>query len=972
MARNRNRNSRDNNSGIDGITNIVGDIGEANIAIQNTFGNTLFGGYGGQQNTNKQRINNAKTDYTVNKYENLAERDDNKTRVDYAKTDYFEARYGRLTTKEQVDEINYLENGGINGRNMGGNANQTFPKYSSNIPPRDRIIAQGYNNAYNQPSAPYNNIDGFLTAQETRRGLDNSGLTSNPAALQDFANDLQAITGRNLTYVKNGQTMLSMDNVAAALTEYARRNPQINLAALERGDPNAWQALDAFLDSDAQRFGRGAGNTIASAPVQDPSLPNQIPAPTITYAPDEKIADRIGMLLAEELEQVRVKARQEGKTKLEADKLAADKAQEMSNQITAALQAKGIKVVGNPIDELSGYIAAEKPKLAAILRNENTPTAEAAKALRQATGELQTEATRALTIAQINGSQVPAQNGQANNQNVVNQAVNNNVSNPAQEERMLLASLERGESIDKVSDIKKHLNDLLKLKGEQRFKEDDNVNEPRFIATLNQTLKQNLDPRTYNDTLNGGAFTVKGTLELIERNMGNRADVERNRARFEEGFKDGASEQVILYGMNKEQRVELMQNLHTLGYKGDAKTGFSADDRLTAYLSDKLYNQGNFRTAPKSVQDFIKDVEAGNYKDGFPLTDPSNASQMREVMDYVQKSVNLDLAKKANGLPVGVANVNSSTVAAVANNITPQQEQATQPATTTPTAPALGDGGATHYESTLGTVVDSSRWAENMFETSKENEKQRLIRDIVTASRNNNPEFVNFHKDFVAKNKAAIDAEIKRQNERNDVALQNLAEEQKANKVSDVKVPEQKSEVSKNPPSITVPQTPTPQKPATPTNNNAEAKIAENINKLLPNIPKKDLENVEAKLPDFLKANNIVTTGDKAKDLAAYLQKNEPKIAAELAKENPDINKIGGDLMKLVEKIQQTAPAAPTLLEEEMNRNSVIVNNNSMMRALQQAQGTLPSTVTGGKEANGVQLAGVPNNRTNAAGIGVL
>jgi len=591
MARNR-RNSRDNNSIIDGITNIIGDIGQANIEIQNTFGNTVFGGYGGQQNTNSQRINDAKTDYTVNNYDNKSRRDDNRSEVDDARTGALSAKWRGKETQYNLKEMDMLDD----VRVISGGFQ---PKYTSRITQSEGNESQHYDNQHRNRTAQYNNIEGLLTAEETRRGLDTSGLTRRPADLQDFANDLQAITGRNLTYVKNGQTMLSMDSVAAALTEYARNNPQINLAALEAGDAGAWQALDAALDSDSRRAGRIDSVSPRQDQNLDPTLPNQIPAPTKTYAPDEKIADRIGELIAEELATIK------------DPKERAAKAQEISNQIAAALQAKGIKVEGSPIYELSGYIAAEKPKEAEALRNGTKE--EAARALRKATGELQTEAARALTIAQINGQQVPAQNGQPANQNGVNQGVNNNVSNPAQEEKLLVDSLERGESIDKVSDIKKHLNDLLKLKGDQRFKEDDNVNEPRFIATLNQTLKQNLDPRTYNDTLNGGAFTVKDTLELIEKNMGNRADVERNRTRFEEGFKDGAAKQIIHATLNEngqDGHIKLQQDLRKIGYDKQ-----SLEASLTAYLGDKLYNQGNFRTAPKSVQDFIKDVEAGNYKD---------------------------------------------------------------------------------------------------------------------------------------------------------------------------------------------------------------------------------------------------------------------------------------------------------------------------------------------------------------------
>jgi anti-sigma28 factor (negative regulator of flagellin synthesis) len=928
-------------NGIDNITEQVGKIGKLSTGLQNTFGINATNGYDQRRNTSNFNVAQAKDSYTINNYDNRSRRDDNKTERDDDDT-YLNKRRSRALGSQwdlRGTEAQIREMDTISGNSYGRYGNN-YPQYTSRITQRDRNDSEYYNRqyrggnnfAYNQPA--YDNIEGLLTAEETRRGLDNSGLTRRPVDLQDFANDLQAITGRNLTYVKNGQTMLSMDSVAAALAGYTR-NRGIDLAALERGDAGAWQALNAALDEDEQalggRYARNAGNNPVQNLPLDPTLPNQIPAPTKTYAPDDKTSQRIGELIAEELAAIK------------DPKERAAKAQEISNQIAAALQAKGIKVQRNPIDELSGYIAAEKPTEAEALRNGTKE--EAARALRKATGDLDAEATRALTIARIN----TPQNGQTNNRAVAN----NNVSNPALEERMLLASLERGESIDKVSDIKKHLNDLLKLKGEQRFKEDDNVNEPRFIATLNQTLKQNLDPRTYNDTLNGGAFTFKGTLELIERNMGNRADVERNRARFEEGFKDGAAKQIIHATLNEngqDGHIKLQQDLRKIGYDKQ-----SLEASLTAYLGDKLYNQGNFRTAPKSVQDFIKDVEAGNYKDGFPLTDPQNAAQMREVVDYVRDSINLDLAKKERGLPVGRV-VASSTVAAV------QPEQATQPPTTTPTAPA---GGATHYERTLGTVVDSSRWAENMFETSKENEKQRLIRDIATASRNNNTEFVNFHKDFAEKNKAAIDAEIKRQNERNEDALKKLAAQEAANKA--LKVTEQKSPVSENPPSRTAPLTPV-EKPQSTTpaqlskteavpSNAPNAELVKGINTIMKN------RNVTpeqiAEIKKALESKSYkVEAGQEAEAIAKFVQQNYANKVEDLKRGDT------GAAMYIIQELQKQEPAVPTPTNKNPDVPTTIpvniaqkpqIDNKSLQMALNQFNTEAPplaSTITGGQNVN--------------------
>jgi hypothetical protein len=985
------------NNGIAGITSQIKEISGLSTQVQNTFGWNVTDGYDQQKNTARhQKI--VSTDDLMserNRTRFLQEKEkqfalaggDMDSRFNPVYTNDVYGEVERKRAKNERDTDRFREEGeGRRGRH--GYNEQPYPEYRFRGSQQDQRIATYYNDqyrnggnnyAYNNPPAQYNRpaqyntIDGMLTAQETRKGLDCAGLTRNPAYLLDFASDLQAVTGRNLTYDKNGQPMLSMRETASALNEYLSRpevRGKINIQALEAGDPHAWQALDAFLDSDMRRMAP-RGNTPGQDQNIDPRLQTQItpPAPTKTCPPDEKISQRIGELIAEELAAIK------------DPKERAAKAQEISNQIAAGLQAKGYKVQGNPIDELSGYIAAEKPKYAELLRNGTKE--EAAKALRQATGELDSEATRALTIAKINASQTPMQNtsphnGQVNNQspntNTPNQGqgANNVVSNAAQEEKLLVASLERGQSVDRISDIKNHLN---KITG-SKFKGDDNVNEAGFIPALNQALKQNLDNPTYRDMLTGGAFTAKGTLELIEKNMGNRADVEQNRKRFDEGFKDGAAKQIINATLNEsgqDGHIKLQQDLRKIGY--DSQRGLEGS--LKEYLGDKLYNQGNFRTAPESVRNFIKDVEAGNYKEGFPLTNPSNAAQMREVVDYVQDSVNLDLEKQKRGLPVGKA----------ANVATPVNEQQkpnvvvpTQSAVTAQTpnqnkTPVSGDGGAVVDDSVYGKVRASGLniFMQNESERGMQNGK---ISNLATATRYNRvDEIINNSKytDTYNNNQPEIKAEIKRQNERNEVALQNLEAQRKTTQTSDVNVPEQKSEISNNPPKIvlppltfvppvpmaeqkppvenkiqTQPTNPKQQTNVTPPANSSNTELVDGINKLLVVVP----ADQKGKIAEELQKRGItVEPGKEAEAIAEFVQKNYPDKVEALKKGEM------GAAMSIIQELQKQPAVVPQKNNEPqpvqpVSANNIVPVSDNMSKALSQAKssGVNSSTVNGGAQ----------------------
>jgi hypothetical protein len=874
------------------ITRNIGDLNDLNEGFDDLVGTQVFNGRTNQQSDARHRRRVSTDDVRTAR---------NTTRIMQEEERQVAIAGGDMDSRFNPVYVDAVENRGSGIINRGN-----YGDYTPRVPANRRAQSDEYMQAYRQQypqqySRPtYNPIDGILTGPETSTGLRNGGLTGNITELKEFAAEIEALTGRKVTYVEGGEMKLSMVNLGSALTDYVHNNPQIDMAALEAGDPSAWQALQAFVKSDAARLGlsNGRDGVIQTPPTGDITLN---PA-TRSYDADQAVITRMGELLKD---------------------VPLEQRQQMSAQATAALRALGVKVEGSPIEELSGWIAKERPDLAEKIRKGNL--ADAAAALRQATGELETEANRELDLARVRTRTAQS----AQNPNAAQQP------QTVLTEAELLRSLESAEMVGKVSDIKQHLN---KLTG-SNFSNDDNVREPGFLQALTQTLNRNLDQQTLRDLERGGAFVVEGTFQKVEENMRNRGNVEQQRERFEAGFNEGATTQITRALLNEggqEAHVQMQQNLRALGY--DSTQGLTGS--LRDYLSDKLYNQGNFRTAPPEVQQFLKDVESGQYNDSFPLANQENSRQMDRVLEYVQNNINLDLAKKEQGLPVGRdANVNPSpNDVAVPNAQNPNA---------VPSQNANDQSQETSYDSTVRTYLttqEQTNLARLRQEQAVQNEHERDIRNMAMAIRQRGYEdpFVIANQELLNKERPAIEAQIAEQNRMNTIRLDLAATEQRttATQVQQVSNVQPQAVtpavpvapvaiVSENPPAVTAPQTQpvTPQTPTTPTNDPAAqvAKIESNLEKFLPSIPADKLAEIKEKLPDFFKKNGIIPSGDIEKDLARYIQANEPKIAAELSKDNPNLELITNDLRDLLKKIEsiptqsQTTPApatvAPTTVE---------------------------------------------------------
>ncbi len=472
---------------INGISDITGQLGQVSglgTQIQNTFGGSGFGGFDHQQNSGRHGA-------TMAGYRRDTASANKSARKDEAAYDMIDRRDqdGTLALNGNLDATtpeSLLPRGRRRGYE-GGHYEQR-PRYSSRFDNYDygQNYPQNPQPIYSQPvvyAPPVpqpNPINGFLDGGETKRGLANSGILNNPTALADFAADVAKVTGCPVTYVTaDGKTMLSMDKLAAALNTYAKTKP-IDFSALERGDAQAWQALDAALDVDAG--GQQVGSS-QSAPSVAPAQPQ----PTITYPRDEKVEGRIAELLQNE---------------------SLEKRKKMAEMATAALKELGIKVEGSPIEELSGWITDKKPLLAERMRSGNL--ADAAAALRQATGELESEATHHRRLRIIKTPDAPAA-----------------AACPAPPELLQLTPqdlnkamlLSGHETTDRVSRMKGGLNRMLNLEGDNKFNNRNDEIDSRFLTELSGLANKNLDQKTIKAIKDGAPFSFSDTFQTLEKNF---------------------------------------------------------------------------------------------------------------------------------------------------------------------------------------------------------------------------------------------------------------------------------------------------------------------------------------------------------------------------------------------------------------------------------------------------------------------
>jgi hypothetical protein len=564
--------------------------------------------------------------------------------------------------------------------------------------------------------------DGRLTGDQVGRGLRNNARYFDEAGkptdeLLDMVRDMERVTGYRI--IENGS--IKVARLAEAIEQYKDMggvSPEM-YEALKRGNPQAWNDLDYGLDgrtgSPSQSYTPSVGQP---APV--PAAPVAIP--TQEYAADPVIAARLNEIFA-------------------TTQMNEEQKREYLANLVASMQANGIEVKEgqNALEPLSGYIRATNPTLAATLTNNQGTTDLAAdkEALNGFLDQFQVQAQQ--NLARANSGVAVAPSAPAI---------------PQLTEAELLAAIERGDSLDDVSRIKEQLN---RLYGTD-FERNDDVRDPEFISTLTRALNENLDPNTIRDIKEGGAFVTAGTLDLVADNLERRANVERHRETFERAMDDGAMRQVISSVLNEsgtEGHVELQQDLRALGY--DSTSGLEGS--LREYLSDKLYDQDNFRTAPREVQDFLRDVEAGKYNDSFPLTDPSNRRQMEAVRDYINDQISLDLA---------------------------QQEQTTAQTTS---------------------VAQSTSVSNSFFAEAAERVRQRNISDIAMVMRDpygvrTEEEKAAFAQEISSRyniTQAEIDAEIDRQNKANEARLAARGNAPATNN---------------NPPADVAPTTPAPTTPA--------------------------------------------------------------------------------------------------------------------------------------------------------------
>lgn len=233
----------------------------------------------------------------------------------------------------------------------------------------------------------------------------------------------------------------------------------------------------------------------------------------------------------------------------------------------------------------------------------------------------------------------------------------------------------------------------------------------------------------------------------------------------------------------------------------------------------------------------------------------------------------------------------------------------------------------------------------------------REVSDIAMATRNGrDSEIINNSKysDTYNNNKPQIKTEIERQNERNNEALQNLAAQRAAaNKA--LEVPEQKSEVSKNPPSITAPLTPVekpiqqqPKAEAVPSNapNND---LVKGINTIMQTLQVKPEQISEIKKALESKGYKV-EVGKEPEAIAIFVQKNYSPDKVEALKKG-DI----GAAMSIIEELQKQTPAVPT------------PTNNNVANPLQMALNQFntesspsASTITGGQNVNGIKVGILP------------
>jgi hypothetical protein len=456
--------------------------------------------------------------------------------------------------------------------------------------------------------------------------------------------------------------------------------------------------------------------------------------------------------------------------------LSADQKQKISNQVTAAIEAHGYKVEGDPVGEFSGLLTRLYPTKAKEILT-GTPL-EAGLALQDVLKEIQASANEKLAARQQQQGGVAATPTPA-----AGSPTATSVSNPrmtlgqdefkqfiekkykpmvdgtspsgqaqaqvqpqasqAREvitEQELAAAIQRGgaDTLNKVSDLKRSMN---KLYGTE-FKDNDEVSEKGFLSDLTKSMNENLDPKTIAALRNGSLSEVQDTMTKLADNMNKRGEMEKHRDKFDAALDNGATDHIVSSVLSngdkagKRSYTQLQQDLRKLGF--DDKDGLPAS--LQSYLAQKI-EQPNYGTVPKEVQDFLLAVEKGKFDGTNPLHDGRNARQVEAVQKYLNEQVSLDLAAQERSPSVRTAAVGTAAGQAAAG-YTPMANATSGAAAT----PPQGQKELAYYRTLATSVLPEHMWGA-MDESSKKWRHLRDLNDIANAIVWHGPKdpFVEFH-----------------------------------------------------------------------------------------------------------------------------------------------------------------------------------------------------------------------------------